>query len=88
MSAPSSTIYHIAERASWEASGESYLPEAFAADRFIHCSQWSQLSGVSRAIFPGRTDVVVLEIDLEWPASDQPAFVRRNLLVGGRRSLN
>lgn len=63
MTPRSAAIYHIAERDVWHHADDTYAPSSLVADGFIHCSRWSQLSGVARAIFPGRTDLVVLEID-------------------------
>ncbi len=60
-----SFIYHIAsehEAEHAQRTGE-YEPLAFAAEGFIHCSYKHQLEGVLQRIFPGRTDLVVFEID-------------------------
>lgn len=59
------TIFHITTRAEWEAAvpaGE-YLPAAFAAEGFIHCSYGRQVEATARRHFAGRTGLVVLEID-------------------------
>ncbi|MFP4550549.1 MAG: DUF952 domain-containing protein [Spirochaetales bacterium] len=54
MASRSSTIYHIAERAEWASDGGPYYPHAFSSDGFVHCSRWSQLPSVCRALFRGR----------------------------------
>ncbi|MFW5729373.1 MAG: DUF952 domain-containing protein [Spirochaetota bacterium] len=63
MSHRSTAIYHIAERSHWEADSGAYTPPGYASEGFVHCSTWVQLPGVARALFAGREDLVVLEID-------------------------
>jgi len=58
------TVFHIAERAAWNDCDGAYTPTEFASDGFVHCSLWSQLFRVARALFAGRDDLIVLEIDV------------------------
>jgi uncharacterized protein (DUF952 family) len=74
-------IYHIASEHEVEharRTGE-YEPLAFAAEGFIHCSYAHQVEGVLHRIFPGRTDLVVFEID---PAKLPCKVVDENLEGG------
>ena len=69
-------IYHIATALAVEAARKSgeYIPEAFQAEGFIHCSYAYQLASVAKRRFQGRTDLVVLEIDrarLSCPVIDE-----------------
>ena len=46
------------------ASGDTYVPGAYAAESFIHCSYREQLDGVYERYYAGRDDdLVLLEID-------------------------
>ena len=59
------TIYHITsalETADALRLGE-YVPTAFEAEGFIHCSYARQVRDVANRRFSGRTDLVLLEID-------------------------
>ncbi|MFW6248031.1 MAG: GNAT family N-acetyltransferase [bacterium] len=63
MSAPTYLIYHIAERDAWESTEDTYRPVGFESEGFVHCSRWSQVRPVAKAMFAGRDDLVLLEID-------------------------
>jgi uncharacterized protein (DUF952 family) len=58
-------IYHItsAVEAGDAARLGEYVPKAFEADGFIHCSYPRQVQAVANRRFSGRTDLVLLEID-------------------------
>jgi uncharacterized protein (DUF952 family) len=60
-----SAIYHITS--AWEAAtarrSGTYVPAAFDADGFIHCSYEHQVHDVANRRFAGRSDLVLLEID-------------------------
>jgi uncharacterized protein (DUF952 family) len=56
-------LYHIATAAEWDSGGDTYAPQSFEADGFIHCSTRDQLLGVANARFRGRTDLVLVQID-------------------------
>jgi uncharacterized protein (DUF952 family) len=59
------TIFHItsAAEAQRAAAAGTYVPEAFHADGFVHCSYRRQLLEVANRHFAGRTGLVLLEID-------------------------
>ncbi|MFW6261817.1 MAG: DUF952 domain-containing protein [Spirochaetota bacterium] len=63
MPVPSLNVYHIAERLALPSGDGPYAPAGFEREGFVHCSRWPQLAGVARALFAGRDDLVVLEID-------------------------
>ena len=74
-------LYHITTRSeavAAEQSGE-YIPTAFAADGFIHCSHARQVVWVANQRFRGRQDLVLLEID---PARLSCPVVEENLEGG------
>lgn len=58
-------IFHITSRAEAEHARRAgaYVAAAFQRDGFIHCSYARQLTRVADANFPGRSDLVLLEID-------------------------
>lgn len=58
-------IFHItsADEAQDAASAREYLPSRFESDGFIHCAYARQITAVADAIFRGRRDLVLLEID-------------------------
>jgi uncharacterized protein (DUF952 family) len=60
------TIYHVTSAAAAKEAQESgeYVPERFAAEGFIHCSYLHQIEGVLKRHFPGRSGLVLLEIDV------------------------
>ena len=61
-------IYHLAVRAEWEAARnkEEYRAESLALEGFIHCSKdHSQLLAVANRLFPGRADLLVLEVETD-----------------------
>ncbi len=58
-------IYHITTQPVWQqaqARGE-YLPEAFDADGFIHCSDHYQIENTANRFYASTPDLVVLEIE-------------------------
>ena len=59
------TLFHLAVREEWDtsASGDTYVPGAYATESFIHCSYRDQLAGVYERYYAGRDDLVVLELD-------------------------
>jgi uncharacterized protein (DUF952 family) len=57
-------LYHIVSNDEFAAApGGAYAPAAFVREGFVHCSYLRQLVAVGNRIFPGRQDLVVLEID-------------------------
>jgi uncharacterized protein (DUF952 family) len=74
-------LFHITSEAEAKAAqltGE-YVPKAFDAEGFIHCSYAHQVPGTLHRIFKGRTDLVVFEID---PARLPCPVVEENLEGG------
>jgi uncharacterized protein (DUF952 family) len=72
-------LYHIATAAEWNLPGDTYAPQSFAADGFIHCSTKDQVLAVANAFFRGRTDLLLLRID----ADCERDFLRYENLEGG-----
>jgi uncharacterized protein (DUF952 family) len=62
------TIYHLTNKTDWETaqpSGEYEAP-SLADEGFIHCSKdVPQLLKVAARLYQGRTDLQVLDLDLE-----------------------
>ena len=56
-------IYHIATEADWRLRTDSYAPEGWRREGFVHCSTDEQLVRVANHIFAGRRDLVLLSID-------------------------
>ena len=57
-------IYHIATQREWDehAVSTEYAPLAYGKEGFIHCCDLQQLESVANRYFPGRDDLVVLEL--------------------------
>ena len=57
-------IYHIAIQTEWDdhAGSSEYAPLAYRKEGFIHCCDFHQLMSVANGYFPGRDDLVVLEL--------------------------
>ncbi len=75
-------IHHITSAPEAEAAARSgeYVPQAFSADGFIHCSRAEQVAAVANAFYRGCDDLVLLEIDRERV----PCRVVDENLDGGR----
>lgn len=59
----SEPIYHLAEPDDWERRTTSYQSSSFVDEGFIHCSTVEQLPVVAAKLYPGRSDLIMLEID-------------------------
>jgi len=62
-----STVLHMAPTDVWlaaKASGENYVDPSLESEGFIHCSTVEQILMPANAIYRGRTDLVLLIIDL------------------------
>jgi uncharacterized protein (DUF952 family)/RimJ/RimL family protein N-acetyltransferase len=59
------TIFHITTRTQWEGARIAgiYRGDTLETEGFIHCSTASQVVSVANAIFRGRRDLVLLQID-------------------------
>ena len=61
-------IYHLAAGSEWEscASSPEYRASSLAEEGFIHCSEdEAQMLRVANRLFNGRTDLVVLDLNLD-----------------------
>ena len=60
-------IYHIVSPQYWKthADKNTYFPETFEQEKFIHCSTIEQLSGVLERYYKGAGKVLRLGIDEE-----------------------
>ena len=56
-------IFHLAEPDDWAARTDEYVAPSLDSEGFIHLSTADQLDRVAAAIFPGRTDLVLLTVD-------------------------
>ncbi|MCU1353974.1 MAG: uncharacterized protein JWM05_3183 [Acidimicrobiales bacterium] len=68
-------LLHIASEAEWtaaQAAGE-LRPPSLEAEGFVHCSWTQQVAATADRHFPGRDDLVLLELDRE--ALDAPLVV-------------
>jgi uncharacterized protein (DUF952 family) len=67
------TVLHIAPTARWSAaaanSDGNYTDPSLETERFIHCSTKEQVLIPANERFAGRSDLVLLVIDLEHVAS-------------------
>ena len=70
-------IYHLAFRADWEAgldAGE-YRAPSLAEEGFIHASgDEAQMLRVAARLFPGRTDLLALDVDTARLPADSPVI--------------
>ena len=62
-----SVVFHIAARAEWEAAlaAGTYRTGSLDDEGFIHCSTAEQLDRTANTLFVGRTDLVLLFIEVE-----------------------
>lgn len=76
-------IFHIAEREAWNQSksNQSYRPEMFLVEGFIHCSTPAQVLQVANTRFSGRTDLLLLSIETDRVGAE----VRYENLEGGEQ---
>ena len=72
-------IYHLIPEGDWHTTRGSteWRHPSLAEEGFIHCSKdWEQLERVVRRLYPGRSDMVALEVDteqLEWELVWEPS---------------
>ena len=72
-------IWHLIDRESWDAarSKGEHRPESLASEGFIHCSESEeQMLRVAYRLYPGRRDMLALELDtdrLESPLQREPS---------------
>ena len=72
-------LFHIASADAWARSVDSYVPGEFAREGFVHCSTAGQVMRVANRLFRGRSDLVLLMIDIERVGSP----IRYENLEGG-----
>ncbi len=58
-------IYHVTTSKAWEAAqaNQSYVPQDFEKDGFIHCSIERQVEGVLERFYQGQKGLVKLKIE-------------------------
>jgi uncharacterized protein (DUF952 family) len=56
-------ILHICPRADWDAAEELLTPASLATEGFVHCSDPGTVAIPASRLYPGRTDLVLLEVD-------------------------
>ena len=76
-------IFHIAEREAWHGAQvkQSYQPEMFPAEGFIHCSTSAQVLQVANIRFRDRRDLLLLSIDTDKVEAE----IRYENLEGGEQ---
>lgn len=57
------SIFHIVPTRDWEQAAEPFAPASLETEGFIHCSAREQVPRVAMALFAGRSDLLLLEID-------------------------
>ena len=60
---PTVNIFHIAEPEAWASRGNTYVPDSYEVEGFIHCSTEGQLSGIAETFYAGRDDLLLLTIE-------------------------
>lgn len=75
----SEPLFHIAPAVAWVQSAGPYIPADFDREGFVHCSTKHQVINVANTFFRGRSDVVLLVIDVD--RIDAP--IRYENLSGG-----
>ncbi|GAA4421393.1 DUF952 domain-containing protein [Actinokineospora soli] len=73
-------ILHIVARSEWESRGDALRPASLDGEGFVHCSDPGTAHLPANALFAGRTDLVLLEIDparvgapVVWEPGSPPA---------------
>jgi uncharacterized protein (DUF952 family) len=56
-------LLHVATGVSFERKGDTYWPERFETEGFIHACTPAQLEGVLSRYFENKSDLYLLEID-------------------------
>lgn len=56
-------ILHITTKQVWQTAVNTYLPEGFEEEGFIHCSTVEQVLKPANEMFHGRRDLILLCID-------------------------
>lgn len=56
-------ILHICVRSDWETAGAALEPPSLASEGFVHCSDPGTVALPASRLYPGREDLVLLEVD-------------------------
>lgn len=56
-------ILHICSRADWDAADDSVRPPSLRSEGFVHCSDPGTVALAASRLYPGRTDLLLLEVD-------------------------
>lgn len=56
-------LYHITQKTTWEVSQHRLVAPSLAEEGFIHCSYRHQVVATANRHYPGKTGLVLLEID-------------------------
>jgi uncharacterized protein (DUF952 family) len=56
-------ILHICPRADWDAAEGFLTPPSLSSEGFVHCSDPGTVALPASALYAGRTDLVLLELD-------------------------
>ena len=56
-------VFHLVGARDWEQAGEPYAPASLETEGFIHCSTAAQVPRTAGALFAGRADLLLVEID-------------------------
>ena len=67
-----SNIYHITSQTEWDKQKEApvYTAESLETEGFIHASNVDQIVPTANLIFQGRTDLLILTIDIDLLSSE------------------
>jgi uncharacterized protein (DUF952 family) len=57
------TIFHIVPARDWERAADPFAPASLETEGFIHFSAHDQVARTAAALFAGRSDLLLLEID-------------------------
>jgi len=60
----SEPLFHIALAAAWSQTADPYVPADFEREGFVHCSTSRQVIDTANRYFHGRSDLVLLMIDV------------------------
>ena len=56
-------IFHLVPTEEWSGDAPHYTPPSLADEGFVHCSDARQVARVADALFAGRQDLLLVEID-------------------------
>lgn len=56
-------IFHIVPAGEWGQAADPFAPASLRTEGFIHCSSRAQVPRTAAALFAGRSDLLLLEID-------------------------